>query len=53
MKDRRVKIPETATLQELIQLLNFSYYVVDIEHKDPEFQKWLYEHKDWVMSEEE
>lgn len=53
MKDIRIKFPENATLQEIIQILNFSHYTVNVEHPDPEFQKWLYDHKDWVMSEEE
>ncbi len=51
MKDIRIKISDDATLHNIIQVLNFSHYTVDVEHKDPEFQKWLYEHRDWVTPE--
>lgn len=47
-KYHRIIIPEDAPLKEVIKLFNFSDFRPDIHHKDPAWQKWLYDHPDWL-----
>ena len=47
-----MKIPNNATLQSIIEIINFQNLEIDIESKDVEFQRWLYDHKDWVVCDE-
>lgn len=49
---KRMKIPLDAPLSEVIIAFNFMHLEVDPEHKDPEWQKWLYDHKDWLVDNE-
>lgn len=43
-----IKIPEDAPLSEIIKMLNFFSLHIERDSKDPEFQKWIYEHQDWL-----
>lgn len=45
-----IKIPEEATLKELIELLNFLELTIHADSKDPDFQKWLYNHQNWITN---
>ncbi len=46
----RLQIPDNATLQEVIHLINFLGIVVDVN--DKVVSRWLYNHKDWVLEKE-
>ena len=46
---KRIKIPLDAPLSAVIEAFNFMHLEVDPEHNDPEWQKWIYEHKDWLV----
>lgn len=43
-----IKIPDDATLKEIIELLNFWELTIQSDSKNPDFQKWLYDHQDWI-----
>jgi len=47
MTELKIKIPEAATLQDIIMIINHMKLVCQSDDKDPEFQKWIYEHKHW------
>jgi len=44
----KIKIPEDATLLGVIRVLNHMNLTCNSNDKNPEFQKWLYKHKDWI-----
>ena len=48
-----LNIPKDAKLSDIITIMNHMRLDADIAHKDPDFQTWLYEHKDWMMSGDE
>ncbi len=43
-----LKIPEDASLKEIIEMLNFWELTIHPDSKNPAFQKWLYNHKNWI-----
>lgn len=47
-KRLNIKIPDNATLQEIIEMLNFCGLGCQSDDPNPELQKWLYKNKDWV-----
>ena len=48
-KKYKLNIPKTATLQDLIDITNMQLIEVDIDFDDRGFQTWLYDHKEWVI----
>jgi hypothetical protein len=50
---KRIKIPLTATLEDVITIMNYVQYEANINDSNPDFQKWIYEHKDWIVDDDE
>jgi len=45
----RIKIPKTASIEEIIEVINNIQLIFNPDHNDPEFSKWMYDHKDWLI----
>jgi len=49
-KSQEIKIPEDATLKDVISWLNTFEMTVNPDSKHRDFQKWLYEHRHWILN---
>lgn len=44
---KRVRIPENATLKEIIQIFNLMHLEVDVNNVNN--KQWIYEHQNWFV----
>jgi len=44
---RDIRVPQDATLEEVIEIINMTRLQIDLNH--PDVKAWVFDHKDWIL----